>query len=615
MGKDALVDFKTKKELEAVFMDAVEERLSLHPDIINYKNKLRDIDEVVDLRRAVQSVCDNLFGFGKACLVMLFNEDKIPIRLVPLSSYKIGRVFYDKKTFEFLGIEYLEIEGKQNILLASDIIYFPLNDHNVTPNSRYQGRSLLFPILSVAETNLVNRERNFPEIIRKRWASTLLVKTATRNTQRNQAVANQLNDNAGNSAVIPDLVSAENIKIDTELKTLIEFANESDQKIFRDTELPSQAGGFLQISTTAEAAAELHVWAEATLEDMREFILDTLVKQWYNRNLRKIIERDVIENGVETSFTPPPIFDADQAKRDLQENAPGETPIEDDEEGEVPEDDPSIPQENKKAVKRPDDPDKSPQEIKSKTEVNKDSLTPDKNLTILEELGFDINAFFAKKPEEPDKETLEGMLIQKLANICRDIYQDIIEPTVEDIISLTKEIKFPFKIYLKFSNIIFDTFLDRSAGVLGIFSSGIIDEDIALELSKLEKYIPKMRKIRAEKEKTRIMELQAQLEDQALDMELMANGEEPINPEARLNFGGAGGRKRFGGQRASSVQAASKAESEGEEQEEEGAGGGRRRSKNISNPTNAGIAAKNMISNRLAARTNRGRVRKGGSRR
>jgi hypothetical protein len=604
MGKDINVDFMIKKELDPILSDAIDERLQLHPDITKYKNKLREIDEEVELRKAVQSICDNLFGYGRAVLVLLFNEEKIPIRLVPLSSLKLGRVYMDKNTFEFLGVEYLEIPDKKNILLATDMIYFTLNDNNVTPNSRYYGKSQIFSVLSIAENNLINRERNFPEIIRRRWAATLLIKTSTRSSVRNQQIADEVNSRAGGSVVIPDLVSAENIKMETELNSLIEYSKEMDKKIFRDMELPTTSGGFDISSstggtTTAQAQAELQMWSESTLEDLRELVTDTLVKQWYSRNLRKIIEDDVIANGVETKFTPPPVFDPEQAQLDLEKDQQEEqakktkpplSPAEDEEEEDKK---PAEDVEEENATTKPPIEDEeegevttAPTETNDKI-MNKKKITPDKELSLFEKLGFDIVAFdeAMSKDEAPDEATLEKWVLEKLTNIAKDIYKDIVEVTIDDVISLTREVKFPFKIYLKFVNINLDTFLDRAAGVLGILSGGVINNDIALELMRLEKYIPVMRREAMKKERLKIEQMRGKLANQAKQINDLGG-----NPNAAIN-----------GQQPAQFESEDPEQQE-KEAEEEAA------KKNVSNPTNLNTAVKNKVSGRIAQRTNRGRV-------
>lgn len=601
LGKSVIPDFKIKKELDPMLSDAIDERLQLHPDITKYKNQLRDIDDEVDLRRSVQNIVDNLLGYGRAVLVILFNEDKLPVRLVPLSSFKLGRVYMDKNTFEFIGVEYLEIPDKNNILLATDMIYFTINDNNVTPNSRYYGRSLIFPVISIAENNLINKERNFPEIIRRRWAATLLIKTNTRSPKRNQQIANDVNQNAGGSVVIPDLVSAENIKMDTELTSLIDYSREMDKKIFRDMELPLKASGIVDSggTTAADAQAEISIWSESTLDDFRENIEDTLVKQYYNRNLRKIIETDVIANGTTTDFEPPPVFDPAQAKIDQQEHEAKAQQEQQQEQQQVnPFDKQKKPpvegeEEEEEEEKKPTEPEPQPEEEEEENIVepvketndsilDKQKLKPDKELTLFQKLGFDLDAMedAQNRVKAPDEDTLQKWVIEKLTNIAKDIYKDILEVTFDDIISLTQEIKFPFLVYLKYVNIKLDSYLDRAAGTLGIFSAGVINRDISLELMGLEKYIPVMRREELKEQKLKLKQMAGKLAVQAKAINALGG-----NPNIAIN----------GQPKGLEEEDPDKIEKQQQEQ-------------NAGNPTDAGIAAKNKVSGRLAQRTNRGRV-------
>lgn len=575
-GRKVTALFRVKKSdlLRTEILDAVTKRIDMHPDLIKYRSRIRDIDDEVKLRESVQSICDNLFGYGRAVLVKLFNEDKLPVRLVPISSHQLGKVYLDGKTFEFIGVEYKELE-KKNILLASDIIHFELNDNNVTPNSMYYGTSNVFPVLSMAETNLINRERNFPEIIRKRWAATLLIKTSTRSTARNQQIVDEVSNRAGGSVVIPDLVDAQNIQVDTELTSLINYMVEADKKILRDMELPMSAGGFLSSEITrAMAQAELHVWAESTLEDLREMMTDILVKQWYYPNLVRILETDVLEFGVETNFTPAPLFDPTFGE-EQDPNDPSPT---------------SGMEEQQNINKEQPDPKQKQQQAPDNAAGagaagGTEPAAPTEGgggggsgSSILEKLGFDLNAMEKLRKMKPKPEVLKEMIMQKLANIAFDITNELIMLTRDDLVSLTGEIKIPFETYLKFENIIFDTFLDRSAGVLGIKSAGVIDDDMALELMKLEQYIPRMRQVRLENEKKALAIAQG-------------TGQDPMNPNQEED---ENGNESANNQRPNNFNN----------------NNNNQPNKNISNPTDAGVAAKNKVSGRLAQRLNRGKVSK-----
>jgi hypothetical protein len=558
MGKEILAEFSPRKVVDDESQSqTVSERMSHHPDVIKYRNKLREIDDEVKLREAVQANCDNLFGFGRCCFVKLENDVGYTVRLVPLSSYKLGKVWIDALTFEFLGVEYLEIKSQENknILLASDIVYLAINDNNVSPNTRYYGNSLIFPVLSISETNRINRERNFPEIIRKKWSATLVIKTSTKNPAKNQQIVDMVNNRAGGTVAIPDLVSAENIKTDTELQGLIQYAIETDKKIFRDMELPLIASGLEESSVTRTAAqSEIHVWAESTLEDLRENVTDMLREQWYHPNLKRIIEEDVVMNGTETNFV---------VEEPVLEETLDTTDV-----GTIP------PTSRNTATATTD--------ITSPTDSENAQTTtsPEEQLTLLEKLGFDLNSLevVAKQVENTDPETLRKMVMEKLARIYIDVYQGIVDITQDDVISLSDQIKYPWKVYLKFKNIIFDNFLDRAAGVVGLLSAGVINEEIALELSKLDQYKQQMREAKMQEEQSQLKQMQTEMN--RMRGELLAannaNGNNNNNQPLQLQ----------------------------RQNTENGNGSQNQQNDRASNPTDIGSS----INRKIASRTNRGRV-------
>lgn len=520
-GKEILVEFEPRKQLDdEVQSDIVTQRMSHHADVIKYRNRLRDIDDEVKLRQTLQANCDNLFGFGRCCFVKLENDAGYPVRLVPLSSYKLGKVWIDALTFEFIGVEYTEIKSEENknILLASDIVYITLNDNNVSPNTRYYGNSLIFPILSISETNRINRERNFPEIIRKKWAATLVIKTSTKNPAKNQQIVDMVNNRAAGTVAIPDLISAENIKTDTELPGLIQYSIETDKKIFRDMELTIGASGLGEAFQTRSAAqSELNVWAESTLEDLRENITDMLREQWYYPNLNKIVEEDVVANGVETTFELP--ASETTTTTTTTPDQPSTTP------------DTTMPM----MMEVPPAPD-------LQTAQSDQLPTKEENLTLLEKLGFDLNSLqqITEQVKNIDPDSLRDMVMTKIANIYLDIYQEITEIVVEDIVSLSDEVKFPWKVFLKFKNIIFDNFLDRAAGVIGIVKEGIVTKEIALELLKLEQYKRKMQEEEMRKEQSRLKQMEDELATARGELLAAQNGNSNANQNPFGNSNGNG---------------------------------------------------------------------------
>jgi hypothetical protein len=323
-------------------------------------------------------------------------------------------------------------------------------------------------------------------------------------------------------------------------------------------ELPLIASGLEESSVTRTAAqSEIHVWAESTLEDLRENVTDMLREQWYHPNLRRIIEEDVVMNGTETNFV-------------VEEPALPETPDTTDI-GTIP----PTPKTTSTATT----------DLNPPTDLEKAQTTtsPEEQLTLLEKLGFDLNSLevVAKQVENTDPETLRKMVMEKLARIYIDVYQGIVDITQDDVISLSDQIKYPWKVYLKFKNIIFDNFLDRAAGVVGLLSAGVINEEIALELSKLEQYKQQMREAKMQKEQSQLQQMQTEMNRMRGEL-LAANN--------------ANGNNNNNNNQPPQLQQ--------QNTENENGSQNQQNPDRASNPTDIGSA----VNRKIASRTNRGRV-------
>ena len=117
--------------------------LTSDPMLIDYLDELATIDEKVNATDRFTELLISGENFGRAVLVKQYDEDGIPIRLIPLASIRLGKVFCDAETWELLGIEYKDYKGEQRILKKEDIIHYEPNDFHITPNTRYMGAERL----------------------------------------------------------------------------------------------------------------------------------------------------------------------------------------------------------------------------------------------------------------------------------------------------------------------------------------------------------------------------------------------------------------------------------------------------------------------------------------
>ena len=108
--------------------------LSEDPLLVDYLDDLATIDEKVNATDRFTELLISGENFGRSVLVMQYDPDGIPVRLIPLASIRLGKVYADIETWEILGIEYKDYKGDQRILKAEDIIHYEANDYHIVPN-------------------------------------------------------------------------------------------------------------------------------------------------------------------------------------------------------------------------------------------------------------------------------------------------------------------------------------------------------------------------------------------------------------------------------------------------------------------------------------------------
>jgi hypothetical protein len=172
MGLNRKYANEQRKKDQMDFIQNNAEYLDILEDIMN-----RDDD--MDLQTRKLQLVFQGSAFGRAVMIKQYDKRLLPCRLIPLSPTRLGRVWIDRKTWEFLGVEYNDYSRDHRILLAKDIIHYENNDMMITPRSRYYGMSMLESTMALGERNRVANEIAMPEIMRKDWHPLITVRVNT----------------------------------------------------------------------------------------------------------------------------------------------------------------------------------------------------------------------------------------------------------------------------------------------------------------------------------------------------------------------------------------------------------------------------------------------------
>ena len=282
--------------------------LSEDPLLVDYLDDLATIDEKVNATDRFTELLISGENFGRSVLVMQYDPDGIPVRLIPLASIRLGKVYADIETWEILGIEYKDYKGDQRILKAEDIIHYEANDYHIVPNSRYFGRSTAEPTMYTAMSLRTTNEIALPEIRKQKWAPFHILQLPQIESQEK---LDQIRD-----ALQPgktQVWGAGDIKIH-ELKlndiNLDQFHNSivsSEKDIFRSFGI-ALVFAFQDEQNRSTAQFSSNLMRVTKLTKIRTRLKNVLEPQWYERNLRALMKK------------------RDKEANELQERWPGTIP-------------------------------------------------------------------------------------------------------------------------------------------------------------------------------------------------------------------------------------------------------------------------------------------------
>src|SRR4030095_5614013 len=150
--------------------DAEVARLMQDPENLDLLDQLATIDENVSLNDHLNALFTSGRHFGRGVLVKQYDEYSITIRLIPLASVKLGKVYVDSETWELIGIEYKDYQQEARIIKVEDMIHYEANDYHITPNSRYFGLGDSETVMHLAASLRITNEIAIPEIRTQMWA-------------------------------------------------------------------------------------------------------------------------------------------------------------------------------------------------------------------------------------------------------------------------------------------------------------------------------------------------------------------------------------------------------------------------------------------------------------
>jgi hypothetical protein len=254
--------------------------------------ELMYVDDICHLYDRMQELIYAGHAFGRSACLKQYDLRGIPCNLIPLSSLRLGRVYVDRKTKQFLGVEYLDYSSSKNILMAKDIIYYVVDDYQISPNSRYYGMPAVESSMYIAQSNRVANEISKPEIIAKMWAPLMIIKSKSRSREKLTEIRNSFQ--AGKITFINNDLDIDVIPLQHDLEKLNNVVNDQSKQIYRDLTVPLGVG-FQDEQNRATLEGTLQQWYDGPLQFKRSHLNKVIWDQWYKPILEDMLEGQRID--------------------------------------------------------------------------------------------------------------------------------------------------------------------------------------------------------------------------------------------------------------------------------------------------------------------------------
>jgi hypothetical protein len=280
--------------------DAEVALLNEDPANLDLLDELAGIDEACNLNDNLTAMFISGRHFGRAVLVKQYDENHIPIRLIPLASVKLGKVYVDSETWELIGIEYKDYQGEKRIIRTEDMIHYEASDYHISPNSRYFGLSDSEPVMHIAAGLRITNEVAVPEMRTEGWAPLDILQFPDIASQEK---LNELRDSIkpGKRLILgKGSVIHTEIKMQGDLEKTLKSIEESTKDILRAYGVPLVVA-FQDEQNRATAGYALNQMKVSVLEKHRTKLRNTLEPQWYIPNLRALMRKRYGESAKEPS--------------------------------------------------------------------------------------------------------------------------------------------------------------------------------------------------------------------------------------------------------------------------------------------------------------------------
>jgi hypothetical protein len=290
--------FKTVIDVNDEF-DSDEERkatldaLKNNPKLKSFKREIDIINKDTKATTNFKALFIQSAVFGSdAALIERDPVTDLPNAIKILPAMSLGRRFVDKRSWQLIGLEYLDYKFPQSILKAEDIFYIALRNYHMSPGTYHYGYSLFERIISLSETNRIINQRNLPETNFRLWSPMLLIKMPN---NVNQSIMKQLQDDvangAGNAIVTNQQVNIDPVVLNVSLQEMTNERSSNNLEIIRQLQMPELLYN-PDIMNRATSQELMEAWNVFVLQPYQTWMADIIQEQWIDPILKTLIDND-----------------------------------------------------------------------------------------------------------------------------------------------------------------------------------------------------------------------------------------------------------------------------------------------------------------------------------
>lgn len=282
--------------------------LKANPKLKSFKREIDIINKDTKATTNFKALFVQAAVFGSdAAIIERDGDTDLPTAIKILPAMSLGRRFVDKRSWQLIGLEYLDYKFPQSILKSEDIFYIALRNYHMSPGTYHFGYSLFEKIISLSETNRVINQRNLPETNFRLWSPMLLIKMPNNvNQSVMNAMQNDIANGAGNAIVTNQQVNIDPVVLNVSLQEMTTERSQNNLEIIRQLQMPELLYN-PDVMNRATSQELMEAWNVFVLQPYQNWLADIIQEQWIDPILETLISNDQkgIQDEPGEGFVPP----------------------------------------------------------------------------------------------------------------------------------------------------------------------------------------------------------------------------------------------------------------------------------------------------------------------